>query len=282
MAFLKIPELGKLLKYRKESDYMIVKELLEEYPNYETEYYYVNPYILRTRGLFDIHRIRLDSGNLTEVYENVNPYSLIEGDAECGEGYELMNKEDYSYFTGIEKEYIDNDVLVIILAEEDGIMPDRTVWEDVEKGHISDELLSEVCHTYSKLAKEYRHNGALLNSNYVPDARLGKEREDKKNDLYEKKDIILSRYNPKGIHYDTAFSTVYLFYEFGNHTFHHSICRSNSIEDVYNDLEKCGINSKGLEIEEMSAFESAKENVDSLLNERFCDFVLEKINPLVH
>ena len=140
----------------------------------------------------------------------------------------------------------------------------ETVKEILEKENrkFSDETLSEVCYFYSKMAKEYRYNRQLLNSNYHPDHEEGMRREEEKKRMYNCKEEILKLYEPKEIHIDRAIGRKYLYYEFGKHSFH-------------TPVEEC---NKELPVKYLDNFESRTENsIDDMYCERFCDFVIKQI-----
>lgn len=245
---------------------MFLKDALEEARkcglNYdEYECYTVDAYHRQDAEFSGYGRV-LEYAN--ELYnEVVSPYREVIS-------YELLTAEEqtelFDYGYGAE---FTEDTLYLLVDTDYGIVPPDDVWELAERGMFSVDTLSEVCHFYSKTAKFYRHNGALINSNYVPDRREGIERENKKEKMYQNKEIILDMFKPKEIHKDPALNKLYLYYEFGSHSFHRPIYE----EDIEDNEEYKNLEIKTIE----NCFESKEENPECMYCERFCDYVIDQL-----
>lgn len=185
--------------------------------------------------------------------------------------YDLLDKEEYeAVFPGIE---VDGKVLMVAL--ERGIVPENKVWEDVRRGIIDENILSEVCFFFSKKAKEYRHF-----SNF--DEKIEEQAKENKENYYWQKEKILDMFEPKELHFDEAYGILYSFYEFGSHSFHIPVTRlCSSIEEAIEELKESGREKEAaLPVKILKAFESDNCSVDEMYCESFCEFVMEHLSQL--
>ena len=251
---------------------MTIKEILEEYKDKnisEIEYYksYKDNYISRDY-------------NLESVIEDFHEYYEVQD-------YILAGKEEYEGIFVESCASIDIDewwddesdgILLLLLKNERGIIPERDVWQTVENGNISEELIGEVCYFYSKKAKQYRWKARhLTRSNYVPEYEVGEKAKERLEELYDKKEKILSQFDPVCLHYDEEQKLLYAYYKIGNRTFHRPIDDCENLEDKNEILRK---NKKeewiNLQIEQIGRLEVSDEEDYNMYCERFCEFALDK------
>lgn len=183
--------------------------------------------------------------------------------------YVIANKKTYSNIFSDDcyiDEWWDDDsdgVLIVLIKNDVGIIPSEEIWDEVQEGRISEEILGEVCYFFSKKAKQYRWNS-------------NNEIKETKDNLYWKKEQILDKFFPISLHYDEINKFLYSYYNVGKRFFHRPIGRCESLfekESLLKDMKKN--EWLNLQTENVGILIVDEENDVNMYCERFCEFVLE-------